>query len=162
MIGRNLSLVACLMLGAATLAACTTYQQTKRNLNTGYYDDLKLQAQREAELEQDKQIRLQRDLTTLQQQKTTMDLQTASLEQQLKTIDADLAKASRELDQARNENRVNREQYDQLRAELDSLRLQQQKQSMVTADPDEKRRQIEALQKRKQALVHAIQILGSS
>ena len=151
----------CLLLAAAPLAACATYQETKRNLNTGYYDDLKVQAQRESELAQDEQVRLKRDLATLQQQKASADAQSASLAQELETIDADLAKASRQLDQARSENRVNREQYGRLRAELDSLRLQQQKQSMVTADPAEKRRQLDELEKRKQALQRAIQALGS-
>jgi chromosome segregation ATPase len=160
MSARAMAAIARLLLAAAPLAACTTYQETRQKLNTGYYDDLKLQAQREADLAKDEQIRLQRDLTTLQQQQATLDAQAASAEQQLKTIDADLARASRQLDQARSENRVSREQYDKLRAELDSLRLQQQKQSLVTEDPAEKRRQLEELQKRKLALQRAIQALG--
>jgi chromosome segregation ATPase len=161
MTGRRVVATMCLLLAAASLAACATYQETKQKLNTGYYDDLKLQAQRESELAQDEQIRLKRDLTTLQQQQASNAAQSASLEQELKGIDADLAKASGQLDQARNQNRVSREQYDRLRGELDSLRLQQQKQSMVTADPAEKRRQLDELQKKKQALQRAIQALGS-
>ena len=40
----------CLIGIALLLGACTTYQETKQKLATGYYSDLQLQADREQQL----------------------------------------------------------------------------------------------------------------
>jgi chromosome segregation ATPase len=152
-----------LCVAAALLAVgCTTYQDTKRNLQTGYYQDLQVQADRDVDLAKDQQISLQRDLRTLQQKQASMSAENAAVAQQLASIDADLSAASRALDQARDRNKVDRAQYDKLRAEIDQLRLEQQKDAMVSADPAAKQRQIEELQRKKQALQKVIQDLGKS
>ena len=77
----------CLIGIALLLGACTTYQETKQKLATGYYSDLQLQADREQQLAQDDQIQLNRDLSTLQQRQLA-DLQKkkAALQQAIKAL----------------------------------------------------------------------------
>ncbi len=149
-------------LAGLLLAGCATYQDTSRKLETGYYSDLQVQADREQQLAQDDQVQLNRDLSTLQQQQQSATAEEADLQRQLAKVDKDLAAASSQLEKARAENRVSRADYDRLKAELDNLQLQQQKQSLVPGADAEKRRQLEALQKKKDALQKAIQALGAT
>jgi septal ring factor EnvC (AmiA/AmiB activator) len=145
------------------MAGCTTYQDTSRKLDTGYYQDLQIQAEREKQLAQDDQIALQRDLSTLQQKQQDMTAEQLAASKQLAKIDSDLAVASKQLDAARNQNRVSRADYDKLKAELDALQLQQQSQTVApAADAAEKQRQLQALQKKKDALQQAIKALGAT
>ena len=148
-------------MAAAPLAGCTTYHDTKTKLQTGYYQDLKLEAERDAELAKDEQVSLQRDLQAVQDEKLAIDREMATLEQQLEDIEADLNAASQSLEQARRENRVSRKEYERLRQELDRLTLEQQTQrfAAVTA---EKRRKIDALKQKKEALEKSLQALASS
>ena len=93
------------VLAAASLlmAGCATYQDTSRKLNSGYYQDLQIQAEREKQLAQDDQIALQRDLSTVQQKQQDMTAEQVAASKQLAKIDADLAAASQQLDAARNQ-----------------------------------------------------------
>jgi septal ring factor EnvC (AmiA/AmiB activator) len=153
------------VLAAASLlmAGCATYQDTSRKLDSGYYQDLQIQAEREKQLAQDDQIALQRDLGTLQQKQQDMTVEQVAASKQLAKIDSDLAAASKQLDAARNQNRVSRADYDKLKAELDALQLQQQSQTVApAADAAEKKRQLQALQKQKDALQQAIKALGAT
>jgi predicted nucleic acid-binding Zn-ribbon protein len=150
------------VLAGLLLGGCATYQDTNRKLETGYYSDLQVQANREQQLAQDDQMALKRDLTTLQQEQQSASAEQADLQKQLAKVETDLAAASSQLEKARAENRVGRADYDRLKAELDSLQLQQQKQSLVPGTDAEKRRQLEALQKKKDALQKAIQALGAT
>jgi hypothetical protein len=158
---KNLGI--CLIGIALLLGACTTYQETKQKLATGYYSDLQLQADREQQLAQDDQIQLNRDLSTLQQRQKALTAEEASVNKQLAQVDADLAAAQKNLDAARAQNRISRADYDKLKSELDALQLQQQKQSIApAADVAEKQRQLADLQKKKTALQQAIKALGTT
>jgi septal ring factor EnvC (AmiA/AmiB activator) len=145
------------------MAGCATYQDTNRKLDSGYYQDLQIQADREKQLAQDDQIALQRDLGTLQQKQQSMTAEQLAASKQLAKIDSDLTAASKQLDAARNQNRVSRANYDKLKAELDALQLQQQSQTVApAADAGEKQRQLQALQKKKDALQQSIKALGAT
>jgi len=145
------------------MAGCTTYQDTSRKLDSGYYQDLQIQADREKQLAQDDQIALQRNLSTVQQKQKDMTAEQLAASKQLAKIDSDLAAASKQLDAARNQNRVSRADYDKLKAELDALQLQQQSQTVApAANVAEKQRQLQALQKKKDALQQSIKALGAT
>ena len=153
------------VLAAASLlmAGCATYQNTSRKLDSGYYQDLQIQAEREKQLAQDDQIALQRDLSTTQQKQQDLTTEQLAASKQLAKIDTDLASASKQLDAARNQNRISRADYDKLKAELDALQLQQQAQTVApAANAAEKQRQLQALQKKKDSLQKAITALGAT
>ena len=77
---------------------------------------------------------------------------------QLAEVDPDLARAQKELDAA--QNRVSRADYDKLKAELDALQLQQQKQFIApAADVAQKQREFADPQKKKAAFEQAIKAL---
>lgn len=150
-----------LVLAVAPLAGCTTYQETKTKLQTGYYEDLKLEAERDAELAKDENVALERDVAAAQDEQVAVSRDIATAEQQLASIETDLKAASKNLDRVLQENRVSREEYDRLKQELDRLTLEQQTQSFA-ADSAEKQRKIDALRKKKEALEKSIQALATS
>ena len=115
----------------APLAGCTTYQQTKAKLQTGYYEDLKLEAERDAELAKDENVALGRDVQAAQDEQVAVQRDIATAEQQLAAIETDLKAASGNLDRVLRENRVSRQEYDRLKQELDRLTLEQQTQSFA-------------------------------
>ena len=148
-------------LAAASVGGCTTYQDTKTKLETGYYEDLKLEAERETERAKDEQVSIQRDLQAVQDEKLAVDRDIATVEQQLAGIGADLSAASLTLERARRENQVSRQQYERLKEELDQLALERQTQSFA-ADSAEKRRQIAELRRKKEALEKTLQALATN
>jgi len=152
-----------LAMASLLMAGCATYQNTSRKLDSGYYQDLQIQAEREKQLAQDDQIALQRDLSTVQQQQKDLAAEQVAASKQLAKIDTDLATASKQLDAARNQNRISRADYDKLKAQLDALQLQQQSQTVApAANVAEKQRQLQALQKKKDALEQSIKALGAT
>ena len=150
-----------LVLIVAPLASCTTYEQTKAKLQTGYYEDLKLEAERDAELAKDEHVALERDVAAAQDEQVAVKRDIATTEQQLAAIETDLKAASKNLDRVLNENRVSRQEYERLKQELDRLTLEQQTQSFAH-DSAEKQRKIDELRKKKEALEKSIQALATS
>jgi hypothetical protein len=148
-------------LAATPVGGCTTYQDTKTKLETGYYEDLKLEAERETERAKDEQVSIQRDLQAVQDEKLAVDRDIATVEQQLADIGAELSAASQSLERARRDNEVSRQQYEGLKEELDRLTLERQTQSFA-ADSAEKRRRIAELKSKKEAFEKMLQALATN
>jgi hypothetical protein len=70
----------------AALGGCATYDQTGQKLKTGYYEDLKMEAERDAEQARDEQLALQRDVDAVQQEQQAVSSQITAQERQLAKI----------------------------------------------------------------------------
>jgi len=162
-LARVSAMTAGIFLAGIFLVGCTnTYLETKTKVRSGVYDRELQKAEQDYQNEKDRQVQIERDQARVADEQLSLKRDIDRVQSDLATLNKELAQSAKDLEKARAENKLTREEYEDLKRQLDQLRFEQQIQQNSGAAPAERQAELTALQQRKAALQKAIELLAGS